>query len=124
LAENYFLRTSTTLGLTWENAPFTGGDEIIDYRLSIAELGGEYSVISSGFTAAAFTATGLVAGTTYEFKVESRNSYSYSPLSESITLLCAFKPEAPLTVSTANENELVKLEWSEPVTNGGAITEY
>jgi hypothetical protein len=109
LDENYFLRTKSTLGLTWDNAAFTGGASIIDYRISIAVLGGTFSILDSGFTARAYTATGLTSGVTYEFKVESRNSYSYSAYSDSLTMLCAFKPDAPLTVTTTNANELVTL---------------
>jgi hypothetical protein len=31
LTENFFLRTKSTLGLTWDDAAFTGGASIIDY---------------------------------------------------------------------------------------------
>jgi hypothetical protein len=109
LTENYFLRTKSTLGLTWDNAAFTGGASIIDFRISIAVSGGSFSILGSGFTARAYTATGLTSGLTYEFKVESRNSYSYSAYSDSISMLCAFKPNAPVTVTTTNANELVTL---------------
>lgn len=37
LAEDYILRTKSTLGITWEDAEFTGGIDIIDYRIWIAE---------------------------------------------------------------------------------------
>jgi hypothetical protein len=66
----------------------------------------------------------LTAGTIYEFKIESRNSYGYSSDSDVVTLLCAFISDAPLTVTTANVNELVSISWSEPVTNGSPITAY
>lgn len=69
-------------------------------------------------------AIGLTFGTTYEFKVEARNSYSYSSYSETITLLCAFKPEPPLVISTTNTNELVTVSWDELVANGSPITGY
>lgn len=60
----------------------------------------------------------------YEFKVESRNSYSYSPYSDTLTLLCAFKPDPPLVVTTENTNELVTIEWNDPIANGSPITGY
>jgi hypothetical protein len=66
----------------------------------------------------------LTAGTTYEFKIESRNSYGYSSYSEVTTLLCAFIADPPLTVTTANLNDLVTVSWSEPVSNGSQITAY
>lgn len=68
--------------------------------------------------------TGLVAGKTYQFYVESRNSYGYSAASSIITLLCAFVPDSPTTVATANVNDKVSLTWSEPITNGSPITAY
>ena len=39
LAEVAVDRTKSTLGLSWDAAAFTGGDVIIDYRISIAEQG-------------------------------------------------------------------------------------
>lgn len=118
------MRTATTLGFTWKNDDFTGGTPIIDYRVSMAELGGSYTVVATSLTTAAYTAVGLTPGKTYEFRVESRNSYSYSTFSSVLQLFCAFKPEPPLVVTTTNSNDLVKLEWSAPETNGGVITLY
>jgi hypothetical protein len=66
----------------------------------------------------------LTAGTTYDFKIESRNSYGYSTYSDTLTLLCAFIADAPVTVTTANVNDLVTISWSEPVSNGSPITAY
>lgn len=71
-----------------------------------------------------FIATDLTSGITYQFKVESRNSYGYSAFSDSIILLSAFKPDAPTLVTTANIGDQVKIEWSAPVENGSPITAY
>jgi len=57
LAEDYTQRTKSTLGLTWNQAVFNGGAAIIDYRISIAESGGSYSVLASGVTSPSYTAT-------------------------------------------------------------------
>ena len=81
-------------------------------------------MLASGVTDTAYLATGLTFGVTYEFKIESRNSYGYSGYSETITLLCAFKPDPPLTASTANSNALVTIAWGEPIANGSPITAY
>ena len=81
-------------------------------------------MLASGVTDTAYLATGLTFGVTYEFKIESRNSYGYSGYSETITLLCAFKPDPTLTLSTANTNELVTVTWDEPIANGSPITAY
>jgi hypothetical protein len=58
------------------------------------------------------------------FTVESRNSYGYSTVSDEITMLCAFIPDPPLTATTTNSNELVTIDWSEPVNNGSPIIAY
>jgi len=97
---------------------------IIDYRISIAEQGGSFSVLASDLTVAEYTAIGLTFGTTYEFKVESRNSYGYSDFSDVLTLLCAFVPDPPTTVMSANANELVTITWNEPIENGSPVTAY
>jgi LEA14-like dessication related protein len=39
-------------------------------------------------------------------------------------MLCAFIPDPPLTVTTTNSNELVTIDWSEPVNNGSPIIAY
>jgi hypothetical protein len=66
----------------------------------------------------------LTAGKTYELKVEARNSYGYSVSSDVLTLLCAFVPDSPTTITTANVNDKVSISWNEPVTNGSPITAY
>jgi hypothetical protein len=70
------------------------------------------------------TAENLNFGTTYEFKVEARNDYGYSLESEVLSLLCAFKPEPPLGLSTANSMDRVVITWDQPVDNGSAISGY
>lgn len=90
----------------------------------LATEGGEPAVLASGVQLNAYIAIELTAGTNYDFYLQSRNSYSYSALSEKITLLCAFKPEPPLVITTSNVNELVLIEWDQPVTNGSPILSY
>jgi hypothetical protein len=105
LAEDVSQRTKSQLALAWEAPAFTGGDVIIDYRIMIAVQGSAFTPLASGLITPTWTATGLVAGTTYEFKVLSRNSYSFSDYSDDIALLCAFIPESPTTVTTSNSND-------------------
>jgi hypothetical protein len=100
LREVYASRAPTTIGLIWEPAAFTGGDIIIDYRVNIAVQGQSFTVIASGLLNPEYTATGLTSGVIYEFRVESRNSYDYSAPSDVLTLLAAFKPEAPAAPTT------------------------
>jgi hypothetical protein len=80
--------------------------------------------LDSGILTTAYTAVDLQFGTTYEFRVESRNSYSYSGYSDVITLYCGFKPEPPTVVTTSNVHDQVLFEWNEPVNNGATIIGY
>lgn len=68
--------------------------------------------------------TGLTKEVYYEFKVEARNTYDYSDFSESLTLLCAYIPETPVSVTTALEGNQIKIEWALPSDNGSPITAY
>ena len=124
LTEVYEQRTKSTIGLAWTAPVFKGGAVIDEYRVSYAVQGQAFQVLESAVTATSYLATGLTAGSTYEFKVEAKNSYGYSVFSNTLTLLCAFVPEPPTTVSSANTNDLVTITWSEPVTNGSPITAY
>ena len=81
-------------------------------------------MLASGVTDTAYLATDLTFGVTYEFKIESRNSYGYSANSETITLLCAFKPDPPTTLSTTNTDEFVTISWNDPIANGSPVTAY
>lgn len=104
LAEDYNERTKSALGITWVEPVFTGGAIIDDYRISIAVLGEDYEVLELGILPEYYTAINLQFGITYQFRVESRNIYSYSAYSEVITLYCGFKPEPPTVVTTTNVN--------------------
>lgn len=71
-----------------------------------------------------YLATSLTSGTTYEFKVEALNEYGYSEYSETITLLAAYIPEIPTSVSTEIDGSQVKVSWMLPSDNGSPITAY
>ena len=75
-------------------------------------------------TSLSYLAQGLTFGLTYQFTIESKNSHGYSNQSSSITLLCAFKPEPPTSVSTSISTNITTISWSEPVSNGSPITGY
>ena len=61
-----------------------------------------FVVLKTGITTTGYVMTGVTPGVTYQFKIESRNSYGYSTYSGSISLLCAYIPDPPTTVSTSN----------------------
>jgi len=82
-------------------------------------------VLQSGVQSTSFTATGLITGTTYIFKVQSSNSFGISDFSSSISILCAFVPVAPLAPTTSVSTSNVVITWPAPTSNGGSpLTAY
>jgi hypothetical protein len=71
LAEDYSLRTATSLGLTWGEGLENGGSVVLDYEISYddATNGVTYSVLESNILGNSYLATGLTSGSTYKFKV-------------------------------------------------------
>lgn len=89
--EYYPDRDPTTIGFTWSQAVFDGGVVIEDYRIfyrivdetnnglrAVVDEGRPFEILVTALLPARYTATGLVTGAVYEFKVQSRNSYDYS----------------------------------------------
>jgi hypothetical protein len=68
--------------------------------------------------------TSLNSGTIYEFKVEAKNEYGYSTYSSTLSLLAAYIPEVPTSVTTEIDGSQVKVLWSLPSDNGSPITAY
>jgi hypothetical protein len=123
VAEDTSLRDPTTLGLTWNEGGSNGGAPVTEYRINIAEQGGSFSVLASTADLN-YLATALTSGTTYKFKVEAKNEYGYSEYSETITLLAAYIPEIPISVTTEIDGSQVKVLWTLPSDNGSPITAY
>lgn len=61
---------------------------------------GTYTTLATGVTSLTYTATGLTAGTTYAFKVYSRNSDGFSFGSSSVSILAAQVPDTPSAPTT------------------------
>jgi hypothetical protein len=107
LTENTSVKTPTTLGIRWSQATENGGATVQDYRVTIAPDGGAYTELGTGLTGTSITASDLTTGVIYHFRVESRNVHGYSNYSEVFSLLSAYIPEAPTTVTTSNLNDLI-----------------
>jgi hypothetical protein len=67
--EDESVKAPTTIGLSWDEAPFNGGAIVEDYQISIAIDGQAYSTLVTGLTATQYAATGLTEGVTYNFYV-------------------------------------------------------
>lgn len=112
------------IGLTWEQGTNSGGSEVIDYRILYKIESGDYSLLTTGLTVQYYTAQNLAAGTTYTFKVQSRNIESYSDFSEEVSILAAQPPTTPDAPTTTWYNDQVLITWDESAANGAAITSY
>jgi hypothetical protein len=123
LTDNTAARTSTTLGLTWVDGDDSGGLPVIDYRVYVTSTTGSYRVIVN-VTTKGYNATGLSLGVSYNFIVQSRNSYGYSSNSSTLLLLCAILPNVPTNVLTVNSASNVIVSWIAPSSNGSPITAY
>ena len=124
LAEDATKRTATSLGLTWTQGASNGGAVVIDYRVSISSNSGSYQVLASGVTSTSYTATSLNSGTTYSFKIEARNSYGFSALSNTLSLYCGYIPATPTAPTTSVSGNMAVITWSAPAANGATITSY
>jgi hypothetical protein len=76
--EVYADRTATSLGLSWSLGVANGGTPVIDYTISYAENFGQLKVLTTGVLSTNYVATGLDSGSTYDFWVQSRNSFGLS----------------------------------------------
>lgn len=65
----------------------------------MAIQGQSFSVLAST-TESNYLATGLTTGQTYEFMIEARNEYGYSEFSDVLTLISAYIPAVPTSVTT------------------------
>lgn len=80
-----------------------------------------------GVTATSITMDGFILGTTYVFKVKSRNAFDYSTgFSNEVTILAAMTPEKPLTPTTTFNRvaNTVIIDWEAPYDNGSVILGY
>jgi len=87
---------------------------------------GSYDILQSRIPVetTTFTATGLTAGNTYKFKVQSENEYGFSDYSNEVVILAAQKPSAPPAPVTSISGLNVKIEWGLSSDNGSPITGY
>ncbi len=99
---------------------------MIDYKIMYdgGSGSGTYTTLATGVTSLTYTATGLTAGTTYAFKVYSRNSDGFSFGSSSVSILAAQVPDTPSAPTTTIEGNFVKIAWTAPFAEGSPITAY
>jgi hypothetical protein len=117
--------------VTWQAPVSNGGGAITNYVIQFSGNGGGTwtTVNRAASPATAATATGLVNGTNYVFRVAAVNSAGaggYSLISNSVRPAARIATPASPTGVVANAgNGRVTLRWNAPASNGGsAITRY
>lgn len=96
---------------------------MIDHRINFDQGIGVYKVLASNIVAFSYTATGLSAGVTYRFKVESRNAYGYSQLSSELVVVASSAPDAPknlANLSAVTSSTQIGISWTQGSYNGGS----
>lgn len=90
--------TDSVIRITWPE-PFYGGSAILDYEIQYDQGNGVYTVIETGWTNLYYqTDFAISSGTTYKFKVTTRNFYGSSPESDELSVLAAKEPNAPINL--------------------------
>ena len=83
---------ATQIGLKWTIGVKDGGSPVSYYRVSMFDPAkNSYDILQSRIPVGTttFTATGLTAGSTYKFNVQSENDYDFSDYSNEVVILAA-----------------------------------
>ena len=120
----------TQVALSW-SAPSNSGSAITGYRVQVATSAAGSYADATGCTSASSssgttcTATGLVNGTTYYFKVAAINAAGTATYSAASSGVVPYGIPATASAPTGTAgNVQVALAWVAPSANGSAITGY
>ena len=101
---------------------------MIDYSVYWDQGTNNYVLAASGVTTTSYTrTTGITAGTTYKFKVKSRNAIGLSADSSEFSIVAATVPSAPSAPTTTVSSDTLSMtvDWNPPSDNGGlSVTGY
>ena len=81
-------------------------------------------VIEPAVLAKTYTATGLTAGQTYQFKVQAHNAIGYGDASTAFSIIAATNPNTPDAPTTAVNGENIQITWTLPYNGGSAVDGY
>jgi len=83
-------------------------------------IGVESIYLDTEFVQDTFVASGI----NYQFRVRAKNKHGWGPFSDSVTILAAVRPEAPLDTKSEQLLLTSRLSWDLPVEHGAAVIEY
>jgi hypothetical protein len=116
--------TDTVIRFTWSDGSSNGGSSIIDYTVYYDQGTSTFVQLEAGVISQFYlTSVTLSAGTTYVFKVQSRNSVGFSSDSADLSVLAAKLPDAPINLvndPATTTTYQVGLTWSDGAYNGGS----
>ena len=118
--------SQTSLTFTWTAPANNGGQPLIDYAVYWDQGTGSFVELETSITATSYTkSTGIGSGSTYQFKVQARNTVGFSGDSATLEIVAASAPDSPAAPTTASSDDTnVVIDWTAPATNGDAITGY
>jgi titin len=114
------------VALSWVT-PADGGSAITDYVVQFkAHADSSWSTFADGTSASPnVIVTGLLNGTSYDFRVSSTNVVGTSSVSSTVASTPRTTPGVPGSASAIAGDGSVALSWSSPASTGGsAITDY
>lgn len=119
------ITTNAVIGFNWLDGASNGGTSIIDYRIWHDQSTNNFVVLKTGHLTKSFTTDNtLIAGRTYKFYIEARNSVGYSLPSVTFSILAAQKPDAPRYPDTVFNGLSVTISWPIPFDGSTPITAY
>ncbi len=121
----------TAISLSWTAPSDDGGATITGYQIELStNAGSNWSdlMANTGTTSTTYTHTGLLAATTYHYRISAINSVGTGNPSnvDHATTDAASAPDAPTGLTaTASGRTAINLSWTAPSDDGGgAITGY
>jgi len=118
--------TSGRVELTWAAPASDGGSPVTGYTVQRRQGSGPWQTVTSRTSSTSYTSSGLVNGTTYQFRVAAiTKASSAGPWSAAIAVTPATPPSAPakLTVKAKKKGKFA-LKWKKAAANGSRVTTY
>ena len=99
------------IAFSWSDGASNGGQPIDYYQVQTDQSTGVWIVLASQVSLKKYTATGLIAGNTYRFVVQSHNAIGFSTISSEIAIIAATLPTTPAAPTTAISGTNVLISW-------------